>query len=167
MSENYNYTIGLIINHDKLKELIFNHIDDGFKNKINADYIKNDVLDEINNTIINDIQKNIIENYTKKLNEIISTNTNICDDIICYIINKYLIDNKELKIYKLQKKNKLFTSIYRTDWKYKNILYFDIFKTKYIIGFELKKEENNFDYLEIILKEFFPNNEIKLFEIPK
>ncbi len=166
MSENYNYTIGLIINHDKLKELILNHIDD-FKNKINADYIKNDVLDEINNTIINDIQKKIIENYTKKLNEIISTNTNICDDIICYIIQKFIINNKQLKIYKLQKKNKLFTSVYTNGWKYKNIVYFDIFKTKYIIGFEIEKDENNIDCLENIIKDYFPNNQIKLFEIPK
>ncbi len=157
---NSEYILGKIITQEYLDEIILK-IKDSYPNISLEDNDNFNLLKHTNKISIN------------KINEIISSNTNLSDDLIKYIIipfqqlgiNNFYIDTLNTKYECNLIRNKL---------KFVNKLYFDRFKKYYIIGYIVDYNiiKQNTDLIneykiefENIWKSFMANN-IDLFQIP-
>jgi hypothetical protein len=160
-----------------------------YKKPPNSEYIvglllTKEGIDEIitkisNETNISDPDINykikILQDYSiqsiNKLNNIISSNTSISDDVIKYIVMPYLTFDSN-KFY-FDKLNTRYECILVRK-KFTSKLYFDIFKTYYVIGYKVDNNliTQNWDLIEDykiqfrnIWNEYF-SNKIDLFQIP-
>ncbi len=152
---NSEYIIGMIISKETIDKIITNIRDERCADD-DFDYLK-----KYSNSYIN------------KINEIISSNTDLSDDVIKYIITPYAtFDINNFYIDKLNTNYEC--NLIRNKLKFVNKLYFDRFKRYYVIGYKVNYEiiKENTELIDDYKIQFsniwckYFSNQIDLFQIP-
>ena len=160
---NSEYIIGLIISKETIDKIITNIRDE----------LSTYNLDERYDNADFDYLKKYSNSYINKINEIISSNTDLSDDVIKYIITPYAtFDKDNFYIDKLNTNYEC--NLIRNKLKFVNKLYFDRFKKYYVIGYKVNYEiiKENTDIINDYKIQFsniwskYFSNQIDLFQIP-